>query len=101
MRGQLMVGSLEPLTVHEATFLAKLEDPATRDAFASVGLDSHTALLGWYTAGAKAMRDFVGDGPRLTDDLPLVEYHRSLPADAVPLDLTTLTGDVSEIEGSR
>ncbi|MDH4066761.1 MAG: hypothetical protein OEW19_20360 [Acidobacteriota bacterium] len=44
------------------------------------------------------MAAFVGEGPRLTDDLPLVEYHRSLPASPGPLDLTRLKGDVAEID---
>lgn len=100
MQGQLMVGSLEPLALRADTFAAKLDDAATREAFASVGLDSYEALLGWYSAGPTAMRDFVGDGPRLTDDLPLVEYHRSLPADATPVDVSGLKSPVSEITGS-
>jgi len=43
------------------------------------------------------MRTFVGRGPLLTDDRPLVEYHRSLPRDARPLDLSTLRSDFSEL----
>jgi hypothetical protein len=39
------------------------------------------------------MRAFVGEGPVLTDDLPLVEYFLSLPRDR-PIDIRTLRGDV-------
>ena len=43
------------------------------------------------------MRAFVGDGPWLTDDRPLVEYHRSLPPDPRPLDLSVIKGSVDEL----
>ena len=39
------------------------------------------------------MRAFVGDGPILTDDLPLVEYFLSLPRDK-GIDLRGLRGNV-------
>jgi hypothetical protein len=43
------------------------------------------------------MRRFVSDGPTLTDDRPLLEYHRSLADQDAPLDLTPLRGDVRNI----
>jgi hypothetical protein len=43
------------------------------------------------------MRRFVGPGPVLTDDQPLLEYHRSLPRQDQALDLSTLRGDVRAI----
>jgi spermidine synthase len=51
----------------------------------------------WYTAGPAEMRAFVGDGPILTDDRPLVEYHHWLPRpeEQPPLDLSSLKGDVA------
>jgi spermidine synthase len=93
--GSLMVGSVRPLRLDRAAFARKLEQPATRDALASIGLSSFDALAGLYTAGPDEMRAFVGEGPVLTDDRPLVEYHRSLPSADQPLDLSGLHGDVS------
>lgn len=48
-------------------------------------------------AGPDEMRRFVGDGPILTDDRPLVEYHHWLPRpdDQPPLNVSSLKGDVS------
>jgi spermidine synthase len=96
--GQLMVGSLGPLTLDEAAFAAKLADPATRAAMAAIGLDSFAALRSWYTAGPKEMAAFVGPGAVLTDDLPLVEYHRSLAGGDRRLDLTLIRGDVRDLD---
>jgi spermidine synthase len=96
--GQLMVGSLEPLTLDESAFTAKLADETTRAALAAVGLDSFAALRSWYTAGPQEMAAFVGPGAVLTDDLPLVEYHRSLPASDGRLDLSRIKGDVRDLD---
>jgi spermidine synthase len=95
--GNLMVGSLTPLRLSEDAFRAKREMPQTAAALDEVGLRSFDDLVSWYTAGPDAMRRFVGEGPVLTDDQPLVEYHRSLPRDTQPLNLSSLRSDVSEI----
>jgi spermidine synthase len=95
--GTLLVGSLHPLRVSRHIVDGHLADARTRAALHDVGLDSFETLLSWYTAGPDEMRRFVGDGPFLTDDRPLVEYHRSLPADEPTADLSTLRGDVRAI----
>ena len=66
---------------------AKRARAETRAALDEVGLDSFETLTSWYMAGPDELRRFVGDGPLLTDDRPLVEYHRSLPAGDPPVDL--------------
>ena len=93
--GQLMVGSVAPLTLSPALLDAKRAHPETRAALDEVGLDTFTTLTSWYTAGPDELRRFVGTGPLLTDDRPLVEYHRSLPADDRHVDLSGLRGDVT------
>lgn len=97
LNGELMVGSLEPLTLDRAAFEAKLRDPQTAAAMADAGLDSFETLRSWYTAGPREMKAFVGPGPILTDDRPLVEYHRSLPAASEPLDLSVIKGSVDDL----
>ena len=54
-------------------------------------------LRRWFTAGSDEMRAFVGDGPLLTDDRPLVEYHHWLPRpeEQPPLNVSSLKGDVT------
>jgi hypothetical protein len=41
------------------------------------------------------MRRFVGEGPVLTDDHPLLEFHRSLPGGSPPVDVSSMRGDVT------
>jgi hypothetical protein len=41
------------------------------------------------------MRRFVGEGPILTDDKPLLEYHRSIRHSGPPVDVSSLRGDVT------
>ena len=91
-----MVGTRRPLTLDRGTVDRLREHPQTRAALNDVGLNSWAVLRSWYTAGPAEMRAFVGDGPILTDDRPLVEYHHWLPRpeDQAPLDLSRLTGDV-------
>ena len=93
--GTLMVGSLAPLTLSRESFERHLTDPDTRFALARVGLEDWDALLARYTAGAEEMQRFVGPGPVLTDDRPMLEYHRSLEGGVRPLDISTLKGDVA------
>lgn len=95
--GNLMVGSLAPLRVSPTAVADKRRDPKTAAALDDIGLTSQDTLAGWFTAGPDAMRRFVGAGPLLTDDRPLLEYHRSLPPDAAALDLSSLRGDVSTV----
>ena len=95
--GQLMVGSLRPLTISPALVSDKQARPETRLALDDIGLDSFETLASWYVAGPDELRRFVGAGPVLTDDRPLVEYHRSLPANDPPVDLAGLRGDVAAI----
>ena len=94
--GTLMVGSTGPLQFSRRGYERHLEDQETRFALARVRLDTFDALLARYTAGPDEMRVFAGDGPLLTDDRPLLEYHRSLAAGGAPVDLSQLKGDVAQ-----
>jgi spermidine synthase len=95
--GTLMVGGLEPVQLSRERFEVWLREARTRESLYAVGLDSFEALCAAYTAGPAEMRRFVGGGPLLTDDWPLVEYFRSLPGGDPPVDLSVLRGDVSSI----
>ncbi len=95
--GNLIVGSVTPLRIGAETLAAKRRHGRTSAALDEIGLVSFETLRSWYTAGPGDMRRFVGPGPLLTDDQPLLEYHRSLPPDRDSLDLSALRGDVSAV----
>jgi spermidine synthase len=92
-----MVGTKRPLRIDPRALDRLRENPMTREALDAVGLTGFDVLRSWYTGSAQEMRAFVGDGPLLTDDRPLVEYHHWLPRpeEQPPLDLSPLRGDVS------
>ena len=91
-----MVGTRRPLRVDPRALDRLRENAITREALDAVGLTGFDVLRSWYTGGASEMRAFVGDGPILTDDRPLVEYHHWLPRpeEQPRLDLSLLKGDV-------
>jgi spermidine synthase len=97
VHGTLLVASTGPVKVSRSAFERQLADPATREGLASVDLRSFDDLASWYTADAKALRQFVGEGPILTDDRPLVEYFRTLPRGEPAIDLDQLRGDARDV----
>ena len=97
--GTLLVGTVEPLRLRRSDFERKLKDPGRAQALRDLGAESFDRLLALYRAGPEELRAFVGSGPLLTDDRPLVEYFLSLPRDR-DVDLSSLKGDVrSVLEG--
>jgi spermidine synthase len=94
-----MVGTVNPLQIDPSAIERLRQRPETREALDAVGLKSFDDLRRWFTAGPDEMRAFVGDGPILTDDRPLVEYHHRLPRpeEQPPLNLSSLKGDVARV----
>jgi len=75
--GSLMLGSTVPFTLSQSRYEAR------RVAFEQFQWDLPT-LKRIYVAGPQEIRDFVGDGPILTDDKPVIEYFLSLPKKDAP-----------------
>ena len=75
--GSLMLGSLTPFTLSESAYEAR------RKTFEQFPWDVAT-LRRIFVAGPEEIRDFVGDGPLLTDDKPVIEYFLSLPKNGRP-----------------
>jgi spermidine synthase len=88
--GTLLVGTKRPLVISRAAFERQQRVPSTRDALDAVGLRSFADLTARFVAGPAALRAFVGEGDMLSDDRPRIEFHRSLPRDESPLDLSSL-----------
>ncbi len=94
-----MVGTLRPLSIDPGALDRLRQNPELRVALDAAGLKDFAHLRSWYTGGPDEMRAFVGDGPLLTDDRPLVEYHHWLPrpGEQPPVNLSSLKGDVNRV----
>jgi spermidine synthase len=92
--GTLLAGTKQPLRLSEARYRERLADSVHADALAAAGLGRYDDLLRLYTAGAEELRAFVGEGPTLTDDRPVVEFFRSLPENERDVSVAGLRGDV-------
>jgi spermidine synthase len=91
--GSLMLGTTAPLRLRKADFDWKLQVPERRQMIEMLGVRTFDDLLRLYVAGPEELRQYVGPGPILTDDRPLVEYFLSLPRDR-NADLSGVKGDV-------
>lgn len=91
--GGLMIGAVEPLELRRRDFEWKLDVPGRRRMLEALGVHTFEDLLDLYVAGPEELRAFVGDGPVLTDDRPMVEYFLSLPRDR-EVDLSGVRGNV-------
>jgi spermidine synthase len=93
--GHLLVGSKGPIRLDRARYEEKLRDTRTREALEEMGLGTFDRLLASFVAGPADLQRFVGEGDILTDDRPVIEYHRALPANDPPIQFEGLRGDVT------
>ena len=94
--GTVLIGSMQPLRLRRGDFDWKRQLPGRRQALDDLGAGTWEKLLALYVAGPEELSRYVGDGPILTDDRPLVEYFLSLPRDKT-MDLRGVRGDVNEL----
>jgi spermidine synthase len=86
--GSLMLGSTRPFTIGRTAYDVR------RRTFEQFPWDLDT-LKRLYSADAGTARAFVGDGPILSDDRPVIEYFLSLPKNDAP---GGYTGPISSFE---
>jgi spermidine synthase len=92
--GSLLIGRIDPLRLRRSDFERKLRDPGRALGLHDLNVESFDRLLAAFVAGPDELRAFVGPGPLLTDDRPLVEYFLSLPRDR-DVDTSSMKGDVA------
>jgi spermidine synthase len=97
MGGSIAVGSKEPQTLDRAAFAAKTTHPAVLAALQEAGFGSFELLVGQYFTGRAEAEQYLGEGPMLVDDRPVVEYFLALPQDAPPPDLSPYAGRPDEL----
>lgn len=82
-----MLGSLQRFELSTTAYAERRADPRFKALF-DWDLD---VLRRSYVAGADELRRWLGEGPILTDDKPIIEYFLALPADDPPPDLNAFT----------
>jgi len=95
--GDLLVGTVDPLRLNRRDFDWKLQIPGSAQGIRDLGIQNFDDLPKLYRAGPDDLREFVGPGSILTDDLPLVEYFLSLPRDRDPDFSQLKKGDFSRL----
>ncbi len=98
--GQLLVATKEPIRLDRSEFERKLRDPQVREVFAAAGIGSFQDLVAQYYTHADELRRFAGDGPKLTDDRPRLEFFRPGGGRSVEFDREVLRTDVAAILSS-
>ncbi|MEO6212526.1 MAG: fused MFS/spermidine synthase [Vicinamibacterales bacterium] len=86
--GSLMVGTLEPLTLSRSRIEALLATPQTHDLLGLMNVGTFDHLERMFRGSTADIRAYLGEGPVLSDDRPLLEYFESLPA--IERDLTKI-----------
>jgi spermidine synthase len=77
--GAILVGSPQPIALDPEAIARKFDDPALRSALAEIGYQNANDVLREFTAGPDELWAFAGDGPRVTDRFPAIEYIRTVP----------------------
>ena len=90
VNGSLLIGSIQPLRIDELELGQTFDAARLQPSLAAAGFHNGESLIGQYFAGPEDLRRFLGEGPILTDDRPLLEYYLSLPRDERPLDSSGL-----------
>lgn len=70
----VVIASKEPIRVDAARFRTKLDDPKIGPDLSEVGYRTAAKLLDAFLMGDRGVETLAGDGPRNTDDRPLLEF---------------------------
>jgi hypothetical protein len=78
--GSLVIGSNDPISLDPQAFERKVQYPHVQELFARVGLGTFEILRTGYLGGREEALAYVGEGPLLRDDRPIIEYFLSMPS---------------------
>ena len=100
-----LVGRADDGRFDAHTLRKRMTNVMLPEMLANAGIEDELALLGSFIAGADSLRQFAGDAPANTDDLPVVAYRAprvtyapdSLPRDRLLLLLAELSVEPREV----
>jgi len=88
MGGGIAIGSNDPILLRPGAHALKLAYPQVRTVLEDAGLGSFEALVNHYVSDRAQLERYLGEGPLLRDDRPVIEYFLSLPRDIPAADLS-------------
>ena len=91
--GSLMLGSKQPFTFSASAFEQRRANPQLGDLL-EMNLE---ALRNSYVAGPREIARWLGPGPILTDDKPVIEYFLALPENDPPVDISGMRGRFEDV----
>ncbi len=97
LAGDLLIGSPSPIRVDPERLAERLADPAAREALRAVGFQKPEDVLVHFRADTEELRAYVGPGPVLSDDRPLLEYFRALDVPYATPDVSRFSSDVRKL----
>ena len=83
--GGIAIGSMEPFQISHEALVKRGSTNGGQRFVKDRGFVSTLKVLDWYITDQELLRRYVGEGPVLSDDRPLLEYFRTLPPpDGIP-----------------
>ncbi|MDP8923615.1 MAG: fused MFS/spermidine synthase [Chloroflexota bacterium] len=79
LTADLVIGSNDPIDLDLGEVAQRFESPRTRAALLEAGFGGPGDAAGAFVADRAEIERFVGPGPVLSDDHPMIEYYRSAP----------------------
>ena len=79
LTADLLIGSQEPIALDLEATARRFDSPAAREAMRAAQFNDPPSVAAAFVATREELEAFVGDGPILTDDRPVIEYYRSSP----------------------
>jgi hypothetical protein len=99
LTADLAIGSNQPIMFDPVLTARRFDDAGARVAAAAGGFNNPGDVLSTFVANRDEVLAYVGPGPLLTDDHPMIEYFRSLPNRGAqePPDLTRFSRDRTKV----
>ncbi len=99
--GGIVIGSDAPVILRPEDYAVKVAFPDVQRVFSEVGIGTFDDLLAQYFTGNAQIERYLGTGPMLRDDKPVIEYFLSMPRHSPPVDLTPYEGSKADVLPKR
>jgi hypothetical protein len=88
--GSIVMGSNEPVPLEAEAFERKVAHAPTQALFERIGVGTFGELRAAYVCGRDEALAYLGDGPLLRDDKPVIEYFLSMPRTGIRVDVAKM-----------